>query len=326
IDKKTVKIPDEYDLLMIIAPKDADISEHEAKIIDEYVRAGGSLIALHDGVYVNQQYMMAQKNEALFSALYEKWDVKLRSEIVYDLRKNMMVQAGDSRSQVLVPYPYIINSTINTLAPIAKKIENVVVQWASPVVIMNESNKTISTILTTSGDAGTTSDNFDINPTTMKLSTKDLGERVLGVQVKPSKGFALIIGDSDFASDGVASEVPQNLALILNAVDLYTGGQGLSEIKSKQASVGKLEVESASQYETLRFGNIIASCAVIIFFGAYRLTTRMRRKNMMYGDYQYQDSEEDDSIEDDEDDAENEELDESEEADEQLTEEDDNNK
>jgi hypothetical protein len=90
----------------------------------------------------------------------------------------------------------------------------------------------------------------------------------------------------------------------------------LSEVKSKQATIGTLDIDSANQYETLRFGNIVAACLVVIFLGGYRLTKRMRRKNMVYGDLPealdgYEDEDSDEESEDEEDDLDEEFEDES---------------
>jgi ABC-2 type transport system permease protein len=285
------EIPANYDLLMFLGPKTRDISKHEAKIIDEFVRSGHAAIFAHDGVNINTQSMTAKKNEALFSELYKKWGVELLPELAYDLESNVPVTASNSISQVLVPYPYFIEASVDQSKPVAKKVESILTQWASPIDILERDNKGISALVTTSSNAGLTSDNFELNPMNAQFSSKALGKEVLGVQLKISKGYALIIGDSDFLSDGALGQLPQNSSLVLNALDYYTGGKGLSEIKSKQAATGILELKSADQYETLRIGNIVAACAVIIILGAYRLTKRMKRKNMYYGEYPEEDLE-----------------------------------
>jgi ABC-2 type transport system permease protein len=297
---KMKEIPDNYDLLMFLGPKTGDITEHEAKIIDEYVRSGHAVIFAHDGVNVDTQSMTATKNKALFSELYKKWGVELSPELAYDLESNVPVTASNSISQVLVPYPYFIQAAPDQAKPIAKKVESILMQWASPINIVDTENRGISTLITTTGNAGSFSKDFELNPMGEQFRSKNLSRQILGVQVKASKGYALIIGDSNFISDEVLGQLPQNISLILNAVDYYTGGQGLSEIKSKQATTGTLELGSADQYETLRIGNIIAACVIIIALGAYRLTKRMKRKNMYYGEQPEEDLEDDEEDDDEE--------------------------
>lgn len=278
----TNAIPKNYDLLLALAPT-GKMNQHDTDVIDAYIQDGGSAIFLQDGVNVELQYLIAEKNTADFNGLYQKWGFKVNNDLVYDLQANAQVTTGSGFTRYIIPYPYWIRASADPKKALTKNIEESLMPWASSITIISNRNGKVLPVFETSDAAGLEKDNFDISPQMQKnFDKRNLKSHILAVSAQVGKGRVLVVADSDLVKDQFAQDSPQNVLLILNAVDIFTQAQGLSEIRSKGAIVSTLNIKSAGQFETLRYANIILGSIVILALGAFRLLQRSRRQALDY--------------------------------------------
>jgi ABC-type uncharacterized transport system involved in gliding motility auxiliary subunit len=85
------------------------------------------------------------------------------------------------------------------------------------------------------------------------------------------------MGDSDWLSDNVVNNAPQNLLLGLNLVDWLTQDNALADIRSKVIATRKLAFTSDLRQNLVQYANILGVPLAFILIGLLRY---VRRRSM----------------------------------------------
>lgn len=91
----------------------------------------------------------------------------------------------------------------------------------------------------------------------------------------------IVMGDSDFISDGFVNRFPQNLDLALNMVDYLTLDDALIDIRSKGASDRPLKVLSDSARASVKYFGILGMPIAVAVYGILRLHFRKRKSDSL---------------------------------------------
>ena len=89
-------------------------------------------------------------------------------------------------------------------------------------------------------------------------------------------GRFIVIGDSDFIGDDIAKNLPQNLALFLNAVDYLTLDEDLISIRSKTIAERPLKEMSENGKLAVKTIAVLAGPIIFMAYGLFRLMMRRR--------------------------------------------------
>jgi len=99
-------------------------------------------------------------------------------------------------------------------------------------------------------------------------------------------GQILVVGDGAFLSDEAGGRVPENLNLLLNAVDYLVGDEELIVLRSREVTARPLKEMPDGVRRTLKWANIFGPSVLVLTLGLWRWRTgRNRRKYLedVYG-------------------------------------------
>ena len=291
-------VPIDIDTLIIAGPKES-FSDEELQAINLFLMRGGALLALVDGVKI-EQGLLAQKNNTGLDEFFSKYGINLGGNLVADARSGM---ASFSQGFVTfsTPYPFwpkITSEGFNKDNSAVANLENVILPWASSISIDETkiANDSYTNLLQTTNKAWQMIDNFNVSPN--GPATKPQGtqqEFTLGVLVNgilpnayPAEsseestnnfnGRIVVIGDSEFISDGFLRNSPDNLNLFLNLVDVLSFDEDLISIRSKGASSRPIKELSDTNRVAVRYLNIFGLTLLVVVFGLVRYYLRRRSR------------------------------------------------
>jgi len=97
-----------------------------------------------------------------------------------------------------------------------------------------------------------------------------------------TRGRAVVIGSTDFATDRFVRNAPENLALALNAIDWLAQDEELIAIRSKDRRPVPLVFASATERELAKYANLVALPVLVALVGLVHLIRRRRRTRQAY--------------------------------------------
>lgn len=291
------KIPDNFETLIIIGPKEK-FNDEELKAIDLFLMRGGSLVILINGVTV-EQGLSADKNDTGLNKILESYGLRLNNNLVLD-SSNGLASFSQGFVTFSVNYPYwpkIIKSGFDQNNAAVAKLEGLVLPWASSIDVLIDKFPSsadqaiaVSYLARTTDQAVTVADNFNLSPQA-RISNGQSGKFNLAVSLagkfksafnNPSlkPGRMVLVGDSDFISDNFLRNYPDNLLFFQNVVDSLSLGDDLITIRSKGVTERPLKEVNESVKTAVRYGNIFGLTAVVLLFGMARYYLRRRSKTV----------------------------------------------
>lgn len=248
--------------------------------MDQYLMNGGNAIFLIDTVDLGEGLVANPVNNPDLSQFLERFGVKVETNLVLDtLHENASFTQGFV--QFILPYPLwpkLVNFSAQN--PIVSKLESFVLPWSSSLTLQTKEGLTFDVLAKTSKDGFVQNDNFNLDPNqafSLPEETKSYDMVVLVSGALESERRFIVVGDSDFVSDGFVSRFPQNLDLALNMVDYLTLDDALIDIRSKGAADRPLKVLSDSARASVKFFGILGMPLLVAIYGIIRLNIRKRK-------------------------------------------------
>lgn len=290
------EIPADIDTLIIAGPKE-EYSEAELKAINAFLVRGGRLLALIDGVSIGQG-LQATKNTTNLIEFLSQYGILVNQDLAADTRNGMasFSQGFITFSSNYAFWPKITKEGFNTAVSAVANLENVILPWASTIDINSEKIGTESaTFLAFTSDRGwRVKDNFNVLPNNANLPQGEQKKYNLAVLINgqmsdayPTKeaktgqfnGRIIVVGDSDFMSDGFIGNNRDNLTLFQNLVDTLSFDEDLINIRSKGVSSRPIkEGISDSAKSAIRYANVLGLTLVVVLFGLLRYFLRRRSR------------------------------------------------
>jgi len=274
LDGEDSSIPEDAGILVLAGPT-AEIPETVAEGIKEFVRQGGSLLALIDTVTVSTQSMSAYPNRYSGADIIRDFGVTVEENLVYDLGSNESVNLGGA-FPVFVRYPLWLRAVPSGGDSfVTNGIRTVTLPW--PSSLSWDDGVTPEVLLSTSPYGGIQSGTFDISPT-QRFPDSELSVYNLVVSLKlDGGGRMVVVGDSDFLTENFVSDAPNNLKFALNVVDWLGQDESLSGIRAKTRLPSPLVFSSDQQMLAMKYGNMIAVGVLLLGFGVAWAIERRRR-------------------------------------------------
>jgi ABC-type uncharacterized transport system involved in gliding motility auxiliary subunit/ABC-type transport system involved in multi-copper enzyme maturation permease subunit len=251
--------------------------------LQRYVDGGGSILVLAGGMKVSPEMPLAQPHPVPWNELLQRFGVSVRGDMAYDLLANEAIPVPSDFGRVLQVYPFFIRSESTRRTAINQDIGAAVLTWASTIDTSKAPKGSITPLLVTSTAAGTFTDATSIDPRSDFPRTK-LGRQLLGVMAtsKGGRGRAVVIGSSDFATDRFVQAAPENLALVLNAIDWLAQDEELIAIRSKNRQPVPLVFKTALARDTAKYANLVGLPLLVALAGVAHLLRRRRRTRDPY--------------------------------------------
>ncbi len=301
LSEKDPSIDDEVSTLIIAGPKEK-FNDDQLKAINKFLSKGKSLLVLLDGVNIGDG-LTAAANASGLETLLDKYGIKVNKDLVADPQSGM-ASFSQGFFSFSTPYPFwpkIIGTGFATDYAAVSGLENVVLPWVSSVTVNDEllKNVSVSKLLSTTNKSWAIADNFQILPNQTISPSTDLKKFDLAVSVNgeiknayPQKGEndkfqarIVVVGDSDFATDGFVNSNPDNLNLFLNLVDSISMDDALIKIRSKAAvnrPIDETKLDDTKRL-TLKYFNVFGITVIVLVLGIGRYY--MRRRSRFIDDF-----------------------------------------
>jgi ABC-type uncharacterized transport system involved in gliding motility auxiliary subunit len=195
------------------------------------------------------------------------------------------------QSQVSFPYLPVVGRFADH--PITKGLETVLLQFASPVNFIGDSSKRFTPLIYTSERSSTQQApfSFDINK---QWTEQDFPERniVMGgiVEDNSTGGRLIVFGDGDFPINGPREQArslqPDNVSLVVNAIDWLSDDTGLIDLRTKGATSRPIQQLEDATKTLLKYINFLLPIMMVIIYGLVRMqhnrSVRLKRMRDNY--------------------------------------------
>ncbi|WKZ69100.1 MAG: GldG family protein [Melioribacteraceae bacterium] len=291
----TTLIPNNYEALLIVAPKDTIPQSHLTQL-DNYINNGGRLLLALNRVEGDLQNA---RGVEVYTGL-EDWlaqkGITIENKLIIDVNSSQIMVRQEQGGFVMntpVRFPYLPIITNFNEHPITEGLEQVLFPFASPIIFNPQDTAIgITPIAFTSEKSGTENSNtfFDIsrewNQTNFNQSNL-----VVAVAVENDIGRMIVFGDGDFIINGSGQNQQRlnedNVNLFVNAVDWLADDTGLIQLRTKGVTGRPIDptLEDGTK-ALLKYLNFLLPIFAIILYGVYRFQIKRKLKTkLMNVDY-----------------------------------------
>lgn len=284
---------DKYKTFVIIAPKDTIPDDQLAKL-DEALAKGKSILVAINRVdaNLNESPMGYEINTGL-----EKWlenkGIKVNPVFVLDaknvpvgIQREAMTPFGPGiiTQQIAFPYFPLVQKFVEH--PITTGLEQVVFQFVSSITFNADTSLVFTPIVKTSEHSATQSaySYFNVLKNWTKedfpLSDITIAIAVEGPFVNKTKTRMVVFGDGDFPIASKSQRPnPDNINLLVNAIDWLSDDTGLIELRTKGATSRPLKEDLSDGTRTfLKYLNFLLPILLTAVFGFVRYEHRRNQR------------------------------------------------
>ncbi len=276
-----------YKSLVLVRPTDS-LPPAAFQRLDEYLSKGGNLVISFNQVDANMQYGMANPmNTGIREWLMSK-GIEVENALVRDVRcgqVSVTQQQGFFSFSTPVQFPYLPLIQKFSAHPITKGLEQVILQFASPMKFVGPNTSQFTSILFTSDKSSREAVpmQFDVQH---NWTEAEFGEQQICVgallESNGSAGGKLIVySDGDFAVNGRDQRrlSEDNISLLINSIDYLSDDTGLIDLRTKSVETRPIEELTDSKRTTLKYLNFLLPIGLVLVYGVYR-SNRNRRVRM----------------------------------------------
>ncbi len=276
--------------VLVVAGSPDSLSSVQRQQFADFLADGGSALIMAGGMELPERTPFATARPVAWNDLLKPYGLSVRSDMVYDLASNervaMPTQFG---MRILVQYPYWVRALSTHGSVINQETDGIFLPWSSSLDTAAVKAGTLTPLFVTSRAAGVTVGQAFLEPN-QRFPTDSLSQRLMGVQVNPlaadsvtgPKGRVVVIGSSDFASDRNAQNAPENLSVVLNAVDWLRQDEALISIRAKVRTPPPLVFSSDFVRDAVKYANVFGVPVLLIVAAAVHLWRRKQLSKRPY--------------------------------------------
>ncbi|MEZ4895831.1 MAG: GldG family protein [Saprospiraceae bacterium] len=267
------EIAPRYKAVLWIKPVDSIAPDRFAKVSD-YLNKGGQVIISYDAVEGNFQTAQGSPTNQDMTTWLQTQGMQVEPAFIIDAKcGTVTVQQSIMRFPVQFPYLPMIQSFNGN--PITDGLEQVMLQFASPIRPSGDSTQQFTSILETSQNSGIERAPvyFDIN---RKWQDSDFPMHKLTVgamvqQLRSGISSRLVVyTDGDFAVSGQQGALPDNVNLLSNTVDYLCDDTGLVSLRTKAVVTRPIDDIEDGTRTLIKWLNFLLPIVLIILYGFIR--------------------------------------------------------
>ncbi|MDC0449133.1 Gldg family protein [bacterium] len=275
------EIDPEVDVLIIPGPT-SKLDEDTQASIKRFLGMGKNVFLMADSYVISPELQHASVNASDAGALFSEIGIKVENNLIYDLQSQDTLRFGDGVVSYMLPYPLWVRALPGEeFSSVTHKVNYVSIPWGSSLSLSVPEGYKVTNLLSTTQFGGANSE-FSIDPS-QEFSRENLGQFVMAAAVEAPLdqaapfGKMVIVGDSDFLSDGFIQNSPQNLMFGINAISWLSGDISFADIRIKAFDFGQFTFTSEDQPQKIKVYNMAAAFLVPVVFGGAIL---LRRKSL----------------------------------------------
>ena len=280
----------DIDIIVIAGPTES-VTEVEKADLNTFFSRGGKGLVLVDTTIADTERFVARSNPNNFNDFILQYGVFVHENIVVDIQAHRNLSFTTQAGNVLLPYPYWINSQ-TAESKIGGSGEGATLTWAGSIELEEEPEiryveRFIPLLQTTEfglinweyQDISPRQDlaeySFSSDDTDKQLLAVGLEGSAYGSQATDDQQFRLVVvGDSDWLTDNIATRYQSNLIVALNWIDWLAQEEALASIRSKVITSRTLLFSSKALKNFVQYVNIVGVPLILIFVGGIRFIRR----------------------------------------------------
>ena len=283
----------DVDVLIVGGPT-SSIPDETANAIRQYMIGGGKAMIMVNSVVIDQSRLVANRNRNSFGYLPEEFGVIVEDDLVFDLQSNETLSFNTGVGSVFLPYPFWMRVPVID-RKVAGNVGSVLLPWASSVGIAESERGRIEVVplLETTEFAAIDFNYGDVRPNSPVFEEVTRGnfvQALMGAAIVQRDAPAgqdayrlVVLGDSEWLTDGVLPRAQENVALGLNLVDWLAQEDTLAAVRSKVVSSRDLLFTSTTHKNVAQWANVAGVPLLIVVIGLVRSFRRRRFGFTMYG-------------------------------------------
>ncbi len=240
--------------------------------VRQYLRSGGKVLFLVDGVHVNDDLSASPAGHNLF-ALLKETGITLNTDFVLSTSAEF-VNFGNASYQFYTPYPFWVktNSFKKDTGYFAN-VPSLTFPWTSSVTVDPKKGETLVYAPKTSWKQ--TADYTLIPQSIKEPAAGSMKEYPLIASAKTGKnGMAVVVPSSRFLDARYLGRGAGNIEWAFNLVNGLASGGALSGIRSRSLNIYPVPDLPTNQKDLVKYGNMILLPALFAAYGAWRLMRR----------------------------------------------------
>lgn len=290
IDLNTVlEIESRFRTVALIGPTDT-IPEFDLAKLDKFLNRGGHLFLAFDRVQGDLQTASGTAIDlGLVTWLADKGVVVDDSFVTDASCASVTVQqrAGFLTFNNQVQFPFLPLIKNFSEHPVTEGLEQVIMQFASPIRFVGDSLRTFTPLVTSSEKSGSVKvpTYFDIQK---QWTESDFPQSniVIGGILEGQFGNApaklIVVSNGTFPVSGERGQNPDNVSLLVNGIDWLSDDTGLIELRTKGVSSRPIDDLEDGKRSMLKYLNFLLPIILILLYGFYRnqRNNKLRLKRM----------------------------------------------
>ena len=285
--------------VIVIAGPTLPISAGEAAQLDEFFASGGSGLILIDPSLPDRQRFVLRTNENNFVDFTTRYGVFVHTNLVIDVGSSETLSFSTPTGSVLLPYPYWIKAPVlSSERDISGTTESIMLPWAASIEEDRPEITAVDSIipLVESTETGILLfQHSNIQPldkiSAYPIEGLEQGKQLMAVAVSGRAATAaeddasfrmIVVGNSEWAADEIASRAEGNIVLALNWIDWLAQEDALASIRSKIVTSRELNFSSDTHRDTVQYVNIAGVPALLVLLGAFRFWRRRQFTQRSY--------------------------------------------
>ena len=275
-----------YKALAWVAPKDS-INPAVFSKLDEYLKSGGNIFIAMDRVDADLQTLQGKAVNTGLETWLKNKGINVEPDFVVDERcgtvgVSQRQGAFNFTTQMRFPYLPVISNFADH--PVTKGIEEVILNFASPIKFEGDTSVKYTPLAFTSEHSGILKTPLFINVQKQwtpadfnksKIPVAALFEGVLS-------GKILVVTDGDFAKNGSGRNARKvnenNVNLFVNGIDYLADDTGLIDLRTKVIISRPLDQVSEGKALFLKWLNFLLPVLLIIIYGIFRAQYRKNQR------------------------------------------------
>ena len=283
----------QYEVLMLLAPKDS-FTNADLAALDNYLAQGKGLVLALNRVNINQQTGQGEGINTGLEIWLEQKGIQIKEEFAIDVKCGAISvprQQGPFTFNTQVNFPYFVLASNFKGHPVTNGVEQVTFPFVSSITYTGKNNDVIYTpLVLTSAQSGAEAVpvTFDINKPLQGYNYYTSGITLASaLEGKLSNGNGLptkmvVFGDGDFAVNGQGEQAqrlsPDNINLLCNAVDWMADDSGLKDLRTKIVTARPLDAKTDAERRNIKAFNFVLPIGLILLYGIIRSQMRKSRK------------------------------------------------
>ena len=276
-----------YKAIAIIAPTDSFPQSHLDQL-SRYLAGGHGIFVAINRVGADQSSQWGIPVTTGLETWLGQLGVDIGNTYIVDVQCPVVtLQQQQGQYVSIKPVQFYYFPFISKFAdhPVSSGLEQIILQFASPVTYTGDSSIAFTPLAMTSEQSGTKA-SYSLYEVDKEWTENDFPMSDIAVAAAlegkfngNAKARMVVVGDGDFPVGGGQGQVnPDNINLAVNSIDWLSDNTGLIELRTKGATMRPLDEMEEGKRKFLKYLNFSLPLLLVIFYGIFRMQRNQVRR------------------------------------------------